>query len=95
MSRILGYNYCSVDIDLGEMFHNFPMLHVLRQYAGVDLTPFLPDLMRDFPQLKEYVVNKRLTAQFNRDFMGFRPSPEWSCRFYYLAEEFARGNELE
>ena len=57
--------------------------------------PFLPDLIRNFPQLKEYVVNKRLTAQFNRNFMGFRPSPEWSCRFYYLAEEFARGNELE
>ena len=95
MSRILGYNYSSVDIDLGEMFHNFPMLRFLHQYAGVDLTPFLLDLMRDFPDLKKFVASKRLTAQFNRDFMGFRPSPEWSCRFYYLAEEFARGNELE
>lgn len=27
--------------------------------------------------------------------MGFKPSPEWSCRFYYLAEEFIRGNELD
>ena len=27
--------------------------------------------------------------------MGFKPSPEWACRFYYLAEEFIRGNELD
>ena len=25
--------------------------------------------------------------------MGFKSSPEWSCRFYYLAEEFVRGDE--
>ena len=27
--------------------------------------------------------------------MGLRPSPEWSARFYYVAEEFIRGNKRD
>ena len=27
--------------------------------------------------------------------MGFKPSPYWAVRFYYLAEEFARGNRWD
>jgi len=34
-------------------------------------------------------------ATWSRTWMGFRPSPEWACRFYYLAEEFVRGDEKD
>ena len=44
ITRILGFNYESVDIDLGEMFLNFPLIQFLHRYSGVDLTPMLDDL---------------------------------------------------
>jgi len=94
MTRVLGFSYKAVDLDLGEMFLNFPLDDKLISYSGMDLTPYKKDLKEfDFnPSKKEnsnfYVVN-------TRNWMGLRPSPEWSCRFYYLAEEFIRGNEKE
>jgi hypothetical protein len=41
---VSNYGYSSVDLDLGEMFHNFPLPHVFRPYSGLDLTPFRDDL---------------------------------------------------
>jgi len=92
MIRVLGFNYKVVDIDLGEMFLNFPLDPYLIPYSAMDISPFRNDFISAFPdtQLLEpsklYVVN-------NRCWMGLRPSPEWACRFYYLAEEFIRGDE--
>jgi len=40
MVRALNFNYKAVDIDLGEMFLNFPLHKKLITYSGVDLTPF-------------------------------------------------------
>jgi hypothetical protein len=37
---VLNYGYLLVDIDLGEMFHTFPLPHIFRPYSGLDLTPF-------------------------------------------------------
>ena len=94
MLRVLGYNYKSVDIDLGEMFLNFPLAPHLIPYSVMDITPFRNKVLEsystnDLPDKKKvYVANTRC-------WMGFRPSPEWSCRFYYLAEEFIRGNEAD
>ena len=92
MTRVLGYNYKSVDIDLGEMFLNFPLDPQLIPYSVMDITPFREKILEshiDLPDKKKvYVANTRC-------WMGFRPSPEWSCRFYYLAEEFVRGNEAD
>eukprot|EP00978_Attheya_sp_CCMP212_P007880 scaffold18321_cov53-Attheya_sp.AAC.6 len=39
-ANLLNYNYCSLDVDLGEMFYNFPLPEVFRKYSGVDLTPY-------------------------------------------------------
>jgi hypothetical protein len=36
--RVLHYNYFSVDLDLGEMFLNFPLHRDLQPYSGVDVT---------------------------------------------------------
>jgi len=91
MVRVLGYNYRSVDIDLGEMFLNFPLSPLLIPYSGVDLTPFRSRLKEKFKNTN--VLDKqRLIATLNRAWMGFKPSPEWTCRYYYITEEFVRGN---
>jgi hypothetical protein len=44
----LNYNYCSVDRDLGEMFHNFPLPELLKAWSDLELTPFCKDL-KDTP----------------------------------------------
>ena len=94
MTRSLGYNYKAVDIDLGEMFLNFPLDEKLIPYSGMDASPFREELSQMF-QFKPDSHSKRLYLTCTRCWMGFRPSPELACRFYYLAEEFVRGNRLE
>ena len=95
MIRSTSYNYKFVDIDLGEMFLNFPLNKQLIPYSGVDLTPFKDRLIEDKILSEKYKLNNFLYATWQRDWMGFKPSPEWACRFYYFAEEFVRGNEEE
>jgi hypothetical protein len=97
-SRLLDYGYYSVDLDMGEMFPNFPLPPELRPYSGIDLTPFrelfetdAPDLMRDAPRS----ADARLWARWERNWMGILPSPYMSIRFFYWAEEFVRGNRTD
>jgi len=92
MVRALNFNFKSVDIDLGEMFLNFPLSKKLIAYSGVDISPFRAQLKNDGLAQE---VNGKLIATWSRTWMGFRPSPEWACRFYYIAEEFVRGNEKD
>ena len=92
MSRSIGFNYKFVDLDLGEMFLNFPLHQSLQNYSGVDITPFRKELLEQLPEIKWPEKNKNF-AKWTRDWMGFAPSPEWSCRYYYFAEEFIRGFE--
>ena len=79
-------SYCG-DMDLGEMFLNFPMDHNLRPFAGVDLRP-IKDL---FPSelLEAGCADK---VRWNRLFMGMLPSPFHAVEQFYLAEEVARGS---
>jgi hypothetical protein len=86
---VLNYGYLSVHLDLGEMFHNFPLPHVFRPYSGLDLTPFRADLEPE-PRLGSY-----FRACWEKCWMGFRPSPYYGVRFYYWAKEFARGNRKD
>ena len=95
MTRVLSYNYEVVGIDLGEMFINFPLTSLFQQCSGVDLSPLIKDLIKIFPDLKSKVKQNRLTAVWTRDWMGFKSSPYWAARFYYLAEEFIRGDETD
>jgi hypothetical protein len=87
-SNLLNYNYCSVDVDLGEMFHNFPLPEVFRKYSGIDYTPY-----RDAINV-ESNPERPVHARWDRCWMGFRPSPYYAVRFYYWAEELARGDRL-
>ena len=93
MIRQMGFNYKFVDIDLGEMFLNFPLDPKLVNYSGMDVTHFKSEIEKEIPWLKFDSSVSRSVVVNTRNWMGFRPSPEWSCRFYYLSEEFIRGNE--
>ena len=55
MLRIISYNYQSVDIDLDDMFHNFPLHPSLQNYSEVDLSPFIPELVAEFPDLQHHI----------------------------------------
>ena len=93
MTRQLGFNYKFVDIDLGEMFLNFPLDPKLIYYSGMDVSHFKDEIESQIPGLKFDSSTARSILVNTRNWMGFRPSPEWSCRFYYLGEEFIRGDE--
>jgi hypothetical protein len=85
--RVLSFYLFSVDLDLGEMFLNFPLDPALHPYAGVDLTPFKSAYIPQgsFPP-------GPLWERWERQFMGLKPSPFNSVRYFYWAEEFACGN---
>jgi hypothetical protein len=53
---------------------------------GIDLTPFKEALGCVNLRAKEF------ETRWERCWMGFRPSPYYTVRFYYWAEEFAWGN---
>jgi hypothetical protein len=85
--RSLDYNYYALDMDLGEIFLNFPLHHSLQSYSGVDVTPYKVDLQ---------IFSEGVSwLHWTRTWMGSRPSPYNAVFFYYLAEEFIRGNEQD
>ena len=79
-------SYCG-DMDLGEMFLNFPMDVHLRPFAGVDMNPVQSHLTPEATALSPESGRVR----WNRLFMGMLPSPFHAARQYYLAEEIAKG----
>ena len=97
MLRASYFNSKYVDLDLGEMFLNFPIHHSLKLYSGVDLSPIKFELTKSYPEIARELPQNctRPSAIWTRTWMGLRPSPEWAVRFYYLAEEFIRGNRKE
>jgi hypothetical protein len=86
-ARTLGYGYYMVDIDLGEMFLNFPLHESLQRFSGVDFTQYASELREG--------SCKRWWVHWTRCWMGLKPSPFMAVRFYYLAEEFVRGNRRD
>ena len=91
MTRLLSFGYRVVDVDLGEMFLNFPLDPLLRNYSGIDLSMFRNELSTEIPQ--PFQTSKRLSATWNRSWFGLKSSPEVATTFYYLAEEFIRGKQ--
>jgi hypothetical protein len=86
--QLLDFGYYSVDLDLGEMFLNFPLHESLQAYSGIDLTMYQEKL--GFSK-----CSKTKWYRWTRNWMGSRLSPFSSVQFCYLAEEFARGNNLD
>ena len=93
--RLLSFGYRMVDIDIGEMFLNFPLHKILRSYSGVDLSCFREQLLKEFPSLRSRYKGKRILAYWTRLWFGSRQSPEYSTIYYYLIEEFIRGHHEE
>ena len=93
MTRLLSFGYRVVDIDIGEMCPNFTLHHSLRKYSGMDLTSLRGSLGNIIPPVLE--KSRRLTATWSRLWFGLTSSPEDACNFYYLVEEFIRGNHKE
>ena len=88
LRQVSFYTYC-VDIDLGEMFLNFPMDEAVQPFAGIDLTP----LSRELARLGRPVTSP--WERWNRLFMGCKLCPYISIRYTYHAEEFVVGDRLK
>jgi len=94
----LGY-YC-IDFDLGEFFLNFPLDKRCRKFVGVRMEaigPILDWMACDCVRTHLFYVPLSAADQeaWTRVFMGFKPSPFHSVKFYYHAEEFVIGNPKE
>jgi hypothetical protein len=61
------------------------------QRPGVDLTQLAPH----FEEQAGLDGNDKLFERWERLFMGMKPSPYNAVRYFYWAEEFARGNPSE
>ena len=92
MTRLLSYGYEVVDLDIGEMFLKFPLHKSMIPYSGIDISPFQKELVRDFPELGEWLSEKRLLTTWTRCWFGLTSSPELAAKFYYLAKEYVRGD---
>jgi hypothetical protein len=89
-SRTLMFYSWMCDGDMGEMFPNFPIDKRIHSHSGIDVTqfrPFLPNL-----SARTEGSRTRLHLRWERLFMGMKPSPYNTVRYYYWAEELARGN---
>jgi len=71
------------DVDLGEMFLNYPLDLKIQPYAGVDLrTLDLEGIQEDW-------------RRWTRCFMGFSPSPYVTGRLSLYAEDIIRGDHCD
>ena len=67
----------------------------MRPYSGMDLSQFRDRIGRLFPKLEFVRHDLKVAGLWQRLWFGFTQSPEGAALFYYLAEEFIRGNRLE
>ena len=61
LTRLLSYDYQVVDLDLGEMFLNFPIHRSLDRVVGIDLTPFQENI--EEKSIMKNKIPKRLIAR--------------------------------
>ena len=76
------------DIDLGEMFLNYPLDEAVRPYAGVDVSNV------DLTEL-ELKGLKRIIERWVRCLMGFKPSPYITTQTFAWSEEIIMGKRLD
>jgi hypothetical protein len=71
-----------MDMDLGEMFLNFPLHEQLRPYCGIDLRPFFPEEAGSSP----------LWEHWERCMMGLKSSPYVTIKTLLLGYESVVGD---
>ena len=85
---LLTFSTWMADVDFGEMFHNFFVANKIRKYSGVDITPLVPHVNHPLKRDKK----GSCVVRWTRLFMGLKPSPFNSVRYYYLGEKSVRGD---
>lgn len=96
--RQLPFDGFMSDIDLGEMFLNFPIDENIRRYVGIDVTALKDELIEagllepdeDIPE--DPTSRRRLFLRWTRCLMGLKCSPYNCVRAFAWAEEFIRGD---
>lgn len=87
-ATLLTFSTWMADVDLGEMFHNFPMPERIRKYSGVEVGPLAEAMLSPLRRKR----NGQCLLRWSRLFMGMRPSPYNAVRYFYGGDEFIRGN---
>ena len=88
-AELLTFDSWMADSDFAEFFHNFFSDEKIRKHSGVLFSPLSPFLPVDSFKVSS---EKREGLRWSRLFMGMKPSPYNSVRFYYWGEEFAKGD---
>ena len=65
----------------------------MQSILGVDLSPFKQELLYITPTHLQHKY--KLAATWTRLWFGMKQSPEYAATYYYLAEEFIRGNHTD
>ena len=89
--RQLSFGSFSVDLDLGEMFLNFPLPRNMQPFAGVRMEQVAP-IINDSKACPRLV---QPTECWTRLLMGAKPSPFMAIRHFLHAEEFVVGDPKE
>jgi hypothetical protein len=84
------------DIDLGEMFLNFPLDRQLRPFVGIDATE-LRNSLKELDNIPRSVLESRgrLFLRWERCLMGLRSSPFNACKAMGWADEIIRGDRFD
>ena len=91
-SVLLSFDFWMADADFAEFLHNFFADEKIRKHAGVItsiLAPFIPQ-PRDGGAITCDL--KFCGLRWSRLNIGVKPTPYNAVRFYYWAEEFAKGS---
>ena len=89
-ARVLNFNSYSTDLDMGDMFLNFPMPWLLRRFSGVDLSPFADAIEQILGRSLPRTEKGRCILRWARAYICNTKSPYYAVRFYYLDEEVAK-----
>mmetsp|Transcript_785 Transcript_785/g.1178 ORF Transcript_785/g.1178 Transcript_785/m.1178 type:complete len:263 (+) Transcript_785:4218-5006(+) len=79
------------DVDLGEMFLNYPLDPGLKQYAGIDITALLHPGLSD----KELGLVKREIRCWVRCLVGLKTSPVLCTKAFAWSEEVMKGDRRD
>ena len=75
------------DLDIGDMFHNFVLHDSLKRLAGIDVTPFYPEELREGVRV--------IWQCWQRCAMGLKKPPYNSVQGILFAEEIIRGDHKD
>ena len=85
--QTIAFQYTVVDVDIGELFSNFPIHDMLKKVVRIELYSFKEELGESFSHIYSC---KPLVTRWKILCFGWNQNPELATTFYYWAEEFIR-----